>query len=350
MAADLEALQERVVAAAQSRAPLKIRGGGSKDFYGRAVAGDLLDTRDYSGVVDYEPTELVVTVRCGTPLRELERTLAERGQMLPFEPPHFGEATIGGAIATGLSGPRRATSGAARDFVLGVRVIDGRGQDLSFGGRVMKNVAGYDVSRLMVGSLGTLALISEISLKVLPLPHASLTLVRQASEADAIRLMNDWGGKPLPISATCFLDGKLFVRLSGAVPALKAAQAHIGGESVSDDAPFWESIREQTHAFFSNSGDLWRLSVPSATPPLGLGSTLIEWGGAQRWVWAESKRLDVREAAVKAGGHATVFRRRQPCEEVFTPLAPTLARIHRNLKQQFDPLCIFNPGRMYADL
>lgn len=350
MAADLKALQERVVAAAERKAPLRIRGGGTKDFYGRAPAGDVLDTRDYRGIVDYEPTELVVTVRCGTPLREIERALAERGQMLAFEPPHFGAATIGGAIATGLSGPRRATSGAARDFVLGVRVIDGRGQDLSFGGRVMKNVAGFDVSRLMVGSLGTLALVSEISLKVLPVPPASLTLVRRASEGDAIRLMNEWGGEPLPISATCGFDGMLFVRLSGAAPALKAAQAHIGGEAVADDAAFWENIREQAHAFFSNAGDLWRLSVPSATPPLGLGATLIEWGGAQRWVWSEGDGSKLRDAALRARGHATLFRARTPRNEVFTPLTAALATIHRHLKQEFDPHGIFNPGRMYGDL
>ncbi|MET0216552.1 MAG: glycolate oxidase subunit GlcE [Burkholderiales bacterium] len=350
MADDLKVLQERVAEAAGRKQPLRIRGGGTKDFYGRTSAGDLLDTRGYSGIVDYEPTELVVTVRCGTSLAELERVLAERGQMLAFEPPHFGDATIGGAIATGLSGPRRATSGAARDFMLGVRVIDGRGQDLSFGGRVMKNVAGYDVSRLMVGSLGTLALISEMSLKVLPLPFATLTLVREASEADAIRMMNEWGGKPLPISATCFVDGKLFVRLSGAAPALKAAQGQLGGEILENDSILWQSIREQAHAFFSKPGDLWRLSVPSATPVLGLGPALIEWGGAQRWVLTNGDGSKVREAAVKARGHATVFRPRGTREDVFTPLKPAIAKIHRNLKQQFDPHGIFNPGRMYADL
>ncbi|HWH81980.1 MAG TPA: glycolate oxidase subunit GlcE [Burkholderiaceae bacterium] len=345
-----QALQARVTEAAEKKRPLRIRGGGSKDFYGRAAAGDRLDTRDHSGVVDYEPTELVVTVRCGTPLRELERLLAERGQMLAFEPPHFGAATIGGAIATGLSGPRRATSGAARDFVLGVRVIDGRGRDLSFGGRVMKNVAGYDVSRLIVGSLGTLALIAEVSLKVLPVPPESLTLVREAGEADAIRWMNEWGGKPLPISATCVFGGKLFVRLSGAAPALKAARAHLGGDILSHDAAFWESVREQAHMFFAGTGGLWRISVPSATAPLALGPTLIEWGGAQRWVRTESDTPGVPAAAIKERGHATAFRSRNARDDVFTPLAPALARIHSKLKQEFDPHRIFNPGRMYADL
>jgi glycolate oxidase FAD binding subunit len=351
VANDLKVLQERVVEAAARKQPLRIRGGGTKEFYGRAAAGEVLDTRGYSGVVDYEPTELVVTARCGTPLGELERTLAERGQMLAFEPPHFGAATIGGVVATGLSGPRRATSGAVRDFVLGVRVIDGRGQDLTFGGRVMKNVAGYDVSRLMVGSLGTLALLSEISLKVLPISAATLTLVRAASEADAIRMMNEWGGKPLPISATCWVDGKLFVRLSGAAAALKAARVLIGGDTVENDAGLWESLREQTHAFLSNASDLWRLSVPSTAPPLNLGATLIEWGGAQRWVrGTDADRSRIRDAAATARGHATAFRSSGARDDVFTPLKSGLAKIHRNLKKQFDPHGIFNPGRMYADL
>jgi glycolate oxidase FAD binding subunit len=341
---------ERIRNAAEKKTPLKIRGGGTKDFYGRMTEGEILDTRGYSGIVDYEPTELVVTARCGTPLAELERLLAERNQMLAFEPPHFGEATIGGAIATGLSGPRRATSGAARDFVLGVRVVDGRGQDLRFGGQVMKNVAGYDVSRFMAGSLGTLALICEMSLKVLPIPSASATVVLEASEADAITMMNKWAGQALPISATCFADGRLFVRLSGAAAALRAAQPQIGGEMLPDDSIFWQSVREQTHAFFPRAGDLWRLSVPSVTPPLGLGATLIEWGGAQRWIAGNVNSAKIRDTAATARGHATLFRSSGARESVFTSLTPSLAKIHRNLKQEFDPHGIFNPGRMYANL
>ena len=232
MSTTIEVLAERVRSAADSKTPLRIRGGGTKDFYGRVTQGEVLDTRGYSGIVDYEPTELFVTARCGTSLAELERMLAERNQMLAFEPPHFGDATVGGAIATGLSGPRRATSGAARDFVLGVRIVDGRGRDLRFGGQVMKNVAGYDVSRFLAGSLGTLALITEVSLKVLPVPSASATMVLEASEADAIMMMNRWAGQALPISATCFADGRLHVRLSGAAAALRAAQPKIGGETL----------------------------------------------------------------------------------------------------------------------
>ena len=350
MSCNIDVFQELIREAAAKKTPLNIRGGGTKGFYGRETTGDLFDTRGYAGIVDYEPTELVVTARCGTPLSDLERLLAERGQMLAFEPPHFGEATIGGAIATGLSGPRRATSGAARDFVLGVRVVDGRGQDLSFGGRVMKNVAGYDVSRLMVGSIGTLGVIAEISLKVLPVPPASETLVREASESDAVTLMNKWAGKPLPISATCYSNGKLFVRLAGAATAVAAARAQIGGEGMHDHLGFWESVREQRHEFFQGGDDLWRLSVPPTTPPLGLPATLIEWGGAERWVRGNGDGLKIREAAAGAHGHATLFRSSGVREHVFTPLAPALATIHRNLKRQFDPNGIFNPGRIYADL
>jgi glycolate oxidase FAD binding subunit len=350
MTRGIQGFQELIREAAANKTPLNIRGGGTKDFYGRESSGDLFDTRAYAGIVDYEPTELVVTARCGTQLADLERLLAERGQMLAFEPPHFGDATIGGAIATGLSGPRRATSGAARDFVLGVRVLDGRGQDLSFGGRVMKNVAGYDVSRLLVGSLGTLGVIAEVSLKVLPIPPVSQTLVRQVSEADAVTLMNEWAGKPLPISATCYTDGQLFVRLSGAGTAVAAARAQIGGEGRHDDGPFWESIREQQHEFFRGDADLWRLSVPSKTVPLGLLATLIEWGGAQRWVRGNADSQKIRETVAGVRGHATLFRSSRTRDTVFTPLSPALATIHRNLKQQFDPHGIFNPGRVYADL
>jgi glycolate oxidase FAD binding subunit len=347
---DLIGLQEQIRAAAQSRSPLLIRGGGTKAFYGRAEEGTILDTRAYAGIVDYEPTELFITARCGTPLADLERALADRGQKLAFEPPHFGAATIGGAMAAGLSGPGRASAGAARDFTLGVRMIDGRGQDLRFGGQVIKNVAGFDVSRLMVGALGTLGVISEISLKVLPLPAATLTLVREASEADAIATMNEWGGKPLPISATCYFGGKLILRLSGTDAGIAAARELIGGELLPDDVQFWTEIRDQTHGFFSTIHELWRLSVPSTTAPLGLGATLIEWGGAQRWIAGGGDGAEIRAAAAKARGHATLFRTREERGGVFTPLHPELAKIHRNLKLQFDPYNILNRGRMYVDL
>jgi glycolate oxidase FAD binding subunit len=340
-------------AAAADGRPLRIRGGGTKDFYGQSLEGEILDTRGYAGIVAYDPTELVVTVRGGTPLAELEAALARKNQMLPFEPPHFGaDATVGGAVAAGLAGPRRAAAGAVRDFVLGVRLLDGRGQDLSFGGQVMKNVAGYDVSRVMAGALGTLGLIAEVSLKVLPVPVAEATLRFEMPEDKAIEATNRWAGRPLPISATAYADGDLALRLSGAAAAVRAAREKLGGAPVDADgaARFWSGIREQTDPFFAGAEPLWRLSVPSATPPLGLeGRTLVEWGGALRWLASNADARHVREVVGRAGGHATLFRRGDKSVGVFHPLAPSVGTIHRRLKAEFDPRGILNRGRMYAD-
>jgi glycolate oxidase FAD binding subunit len=289
--------------------------------------------------------------------------------MLAFEPPHFGSgATLGGCIAAGLSGPRRASAGAARDFVLGVRMLDGRGDNLHFGGQVMKNVAGYDVSRLMTGSMGTLGVLLEVSLKVLPIPAMELTLRFQMNEAEAIRNMNGWAGKPLSISATCFCDGELTLRLSGAEPAVRAAHAKLGGDEIPEGEAFWASLREQTHPFFQGdkadtkdekkrqNKDLWRLSMKSTTPPLSLpGKQLIEWGGALHWLIAdhadaEAVRTAVRQAARGAGGHATLFRSDGPRADVFQPLDPAMMTITRRLKEKFDPKGLFNPGRMYPQI
>lgn len=350
----LQAYAETIRSAGDRRMPLRLRGGGSKDFYGGPLAGDILDTRGYSGVVDYEPTELVITARSGTPLAELETVLAASGQMLAFEAPHFGAATLGGCVASGLSGPRRAAAGAVRDFVLGVRVLDGRGRDLRFGGQVMKNVAGYDVSRLMTGAMGTLGLILEASLKVLPLPPARATLRFEMPEDAALRAVNQWAGQPLPISATCFAGDELTVRLAGARAAVRAARESLGGDPVNDDTAFWISLREQTTEFFADDGfdrtPLWRLSLPSATPPLELaGPQLIEWGGALRWLRSAAPARRIREIAAKAGGHATLFRAADKSAGVFQPLAAPIADIHRKLKLAFDPHGIFNPGRMYPE-
>jgi glycolate oxidase FAD binding subunit len=358
----IDQFTDKIRSAAEERKPLRIRGAGTKDFYGHCSALDpaglssVLDPTDYTGLVDYEPTELVVTARCGTRLADLEAELSKHRQMLAFEPPHFGlGATLGGCVAAGLSGPRRASAGAVRDFVLGVRMLDGKGNDLSFGGQVMKNVAGYDVSRLMTGSLGTLGLLLEISLKVLPLPAMELTLQMPMDEAEAIRRMNFWAGKPLPVSASCFCDDQLILRLSGAERAVRAAQAVIGGEELSDDAGFWHSVREQQHSFFSTGKPLWRLSVKSTTPPLSLpGAQLIEWGGALRWLAADDEgdavQIAVREMASTAGGHATLFRRGKSSAAAFHPLTPQIMRITRRLKEKFDPAGILNPGRMYPEI
>jgi glycolate oxidase FAD binding subunit len=336
------------------RQPLRIRGGGSKDFYGGPLVGDVLDTRAHAGIVNYEPTELVVTARCGTPLAEIKSVLAARRQFLPFEAPSFGDnATIGGVVAAGLSGPRRMAVGSLRDFVLGARIMDGVGRELKFGGEVMKNVAGYDVSRLMAGSMGTLGLLLDISLKVLPLPVAESTLRLEMSQSDALLQMNRWAGQPLPISATCWCDGLLTVRLSGAEAAVRSALATLGGEHLPDAEIFWDDLREQRAAFFAGEMPLWRLAVPSVTPVLNLpGPTLLEWNGAQRWLRGEFQPSTVREAMTAAGGHARLFRGASEAHRavgVFRPLPPAIHAIHQRLKQVFDPHAVFNPGRMYPD-
>jgi glycolate oxidase FAD binding subunit len=356
--------QARIRAAAAARAALRIRGGGTKDFYGRVAAGgagsadapgvaqQVLDTTAFTGIVNYEPTELVITARCGTPLRELEATMRENGQMLAFEPPHFGDAaTLGGCVASGLSGPRRPYAGSVRDLVLGVRVLDGAGEDLRFGGQVMKNVAGFDVARLMAGSLGTLALITEVSVKCLPLPRAEATRAWELPCDVAIRRVNEWAGQPLPLSASAWDDGRLVVRFSGAGAAVEAAVRRLGGEALADADGYWESLREQTHPFFGGGEALWRLSVKStAAPDSAAPARLLEWGGALRWVRAPaSEAARLRAWAQANGGHATLFRGGAPGAEVFTALAPAALAIHRRLKAVFDPGGLFEPGRMYAE-
>lgn len=344
----VEQFKETILAAGRQRQPLCIRGGGTKDWYGQTPCGEILDTRAYQGVVEYDPTELVITVRAGTPLAEVEEVLAQQNQALAFEPPHFGPgATVGGMVACGLSGPRRAAVGAARDFVLGAVLMDGKGEALHFGGQVMKNVAGYDVSRLLTGSLDTLGLLLEVSLKVLPKPYAETSLRLEMTEEEAIRRLNEWGGQPLPISASAWCNGALVLRLSGAKAAVAAAQQTIGGEEV-DGADFWLAMREQSNEFFTQSNVLWRLSVPSTTPSLVLGEQLIEWGGAQRWLRSDASAESIRAAAVEVGGHATLFRGGDKNVGVFQPLAPALGRIHQSMKNAFDPEGIFNPGRMYT--
>jgi glycolate oxidase FAD binding subunit len=351
----LQELSERIAQATASKTPLRIRGGGSKDWYGQSLQGDVLDTRAYQGIVSYEPTELVIVVRCGTPLAEVEKVLAEHRQMLAFEPPHFGEgATIGGVVASGLSGPGRQARGAVRDFMLGSVLINGNGQILHFGGQVMKNVAGYDVSRLLAGSLGTLGLIAEMSIKVLPKPFMETTLRFELAEEEAIMQLNRWGGQPLPVSASAWQQGVLLVRLSGAAAAIQSARLKMGGEEIPQADGLWNELREQQLEFFTaldETQSLWRLSIPPVVPPIKLpGQQLIEWGGAQRWLKTGITAGTVREAAAKAGGHATLFRGGTKSVGVFHPLEPAIESIHRKLKSAFDPAGIFNPGRMYNTL
>jgi len=355
MDAALASLADTVREAAASGTALRIRGGGTKDFYGNAARGAPLQTAALTGIVAYEPSELYVTARAGTPLAGVEAALAAQGQMLPFEPPHFGGgATVGGCVAAGLAGPRRASHGTAfgsvRDFVLGARLLDGRGRLLAFGGTVMKNVAGYDVSRVLAGSLGILGVITEVTLKVLPRPAREATLRLRMDEARALDALNAWGGQPWPISASAWHDGTLYLRLSGAPAAIAAARHEFGGEEAGE-AGIWEALREQRHAFFAGEAPLWRISVPPTAPPLARGDPqLIEWGGALRWLRSWQPATELRARAAEHGGHATLFRGGDRSQGVFTPLSPALLAIHRRLKAEFDPAGIFNPGRMYAEV
>jgi glycolate oxidase FAD binding subunit len=348
----LQEFRDRIASASASKSPLRIRGNGTKDWYGQALEGDVLDTTAYSGIVSYDPTELVITARAGTTLREIGAALSEKKQMLAFEPPRFdGLATIGGIVASGLSGPRRQAVGSVRDFVLGSVLMDGKGEVLHFGGQVMKNVAGYDVSRLLTGSLGTLGLILEVSVKVLPRPFAQHTLQFAMGEEEALHQLNVWGGQPLPLSGSCWHDGQLTVRLSGAQAAVNAAIDKMGGIALPGADAFWDSLREQQRPFFVDAPQgLWRVSVPTVAPALKLpGEQLIEWGGAQRWLKTTADAATIRAAASAAGGHATLYKGGDKSVGVFQPLAPAVARIHQNLKNAFDPAGIFNLRRMYND-
>lgn len=355
--AALQPLREAV----RSGAPLRFTGHGSKDFYGEAPAGETLSTLALNGVTAYEPSELYISVLAGTPLADVEAQLAQQQQRLAFEPPRFGgRGTVGGMVAAGLSGPSRAALGAVRDHLLGAVLLNGRGELLNFGGTVMKNVAGFDVSRVLAGSMGQLGLITEVTLKVLPLPAATATLRFEFDQAAALAALNRWGGEPLPVEASAWWDGALLVRLAGANAAVEAAARKLGGDVIPNDlaAPFWTGLRDQSDEFFvgaeravAGGARLWRLSLPSTAPELKLhGEQLIEWGGAQRWVVTPLEPGAVREAAAGVGGHATLFRALDKRCGVFAPLSAPLAAIHKRLKASFDPHGVFNPGRLYAGL
>jgi glycolate oxidase FAD binding subunit len=357
----LARLIDQVTGASEQRTPLDIRGGGTKRFYGESPAGVPLDMTPLSGITCHEPTELVVTAKAGTPLRDLEAALQEHGQCLPFEPPRFAPGgTVGGMVAAGLSGPARASVGSVRDHVLGVTLLNGRGELLTFGGQVTKNVAGYDVSRLMVGSLGILGVICDVSLKVLPTSVATQTLSFDWDEARALEALRRWAAQPLPINASAWHKGLLRVRLAGARAAVAAACERLGGERLETSAAqaWWLGVRDQSAAFFivgeenlARGEALWRLSVPAVTAALTLqGEQFIEWGGAQRWWRTTAQPAAVREAAARVGGHATLIKGGDRSQGVFAPLSPVLMRAHQGLKQAFDPARIFNPGRLYRAL
>ena len=408
MDADLtESLCARVRAAAGDGTPLAITGGGTKDFLGRLTQAERFDVSGHRGIVTCEPTELVLSARGGTPLAEVRAVLAEKGQMLAFEPPAFGEAaTIGGAVAAGLSGPARPYAGAVRDFVLGTRVLNGKGEALRFGGEVMKNVAGYDVSRLMTGAFGTLGVLLEVSLKVLPRPARVCTVVLEASAGEAVARCNAWAARPLPITGACHDGERLRVRLAGTAGGVAAATDAIGGEAIDDEAiddeavgdeaageetigggaaggeridgetiggeavggetidggavggeavggeAFWTALREQTLPFFTRDGPpLWRMSVPPGAAALEVaGDCLIDWGGALRWLRTDAPATEVRAATERAGGHATLFRGGDRTGAVFHPPAPAVLKLHQRIKAAFDPAGILNPGRMYEGI
>ena len=369
---------QRIQRATASKTPLRFRGGGTKDFYSQSLEGEILDTRAYAGILSYEPSELVVTVCAGTRLKELETALAEKGQCLAFEPPHFGEgATVGGMVAAGLSGPSRANVGNVRDFILGAKMINGKGEHLTFGGQVMKNVAGYDVSRLLAASMGQLGLITELSMKVLPVAPGEATLqCAGLSQTQALTCLHQWGGQPLPLNASAWVwdstatppQNYLFLRLRGAVAAVDAGVQRIskevqalGAEVVRMDntqaSQDWRASNEHQLLFFAQAPSeedcLWRFSVPQTARELELPyAQYVEWHGGQRWLWAPSVQAKhLRDVAAKAGGHVTLFKtsaRHGDADKrvgAFTPLNDVQQRIQTQLKQQFDPAGIFNPYR-----
>ena len=362
---EISQLIDQVLTARAKLQPILIRGGGTKAFYGNPFvqqtdAPIVLDMRGVSGIVNYHPSELVMTALAGTPLREVVQTLEAAGQMLAFDPPAFGvEATLGGCISAGLSGPGRFGAGPVKDFVLGAHLLDAQGRVLKFGGEVMKNVAGYDVSRLLTGAMGMFGALTQVSVKVAPKPFEVCTLEWEMTEAQALERCLSWRAHPLPIAATVWepfgSTGRLRVRLSGAAAAIRSACGKLGGERLAaDDAQqYWIDVREQQLTFFSTPV-LWRIACAPGSPVLNLGPTLAEWGGGQRWIAAECDASQVRAAAEKVGGHATLFKfpagYTLPTQGVFHPLSAGVAMISKRLKQEFDPQAAFNPGRLIAGI
>lgn len=346
-----EAIIAALRRARERQSPVYITAGGSKrHMLGRHCDAEELDVSAHRGIVDYQPGELVITARAGTPLTELVATLRAQNQMLSFEPPLFnGRATLGGTLACNLSGPARPWGGSIRDMVLGVQLINGMCERLDFGGKVMKNVAGYDVSRLQAGALGTLGVLSEISLKVLPQPQKTRTLCYAMAAADAVATMNRRAGEPKPLSGAFWLDGQLYLRLSGAASAVDSTARQWGGDRVEGAGALWDALREMTLPFFAGGAPLWRFSVQStARPVLDLGPTLIDWGGAQRWVRGEHAREQLDRIAAGARGHVTLFRGGERRGEVRAPLSTAEQQLQQRLKHAFDPDGILNPGRLYG--
>jgi len=373
----IKAFQEQILSAASSKQTLSIQGGGTKSWYGNTNQYPKLDARTYSGILEYQPEELVITACAGTPLKEIEAVLHEKNQVLACEPPHFGaDATFGGAIAAGLSGPGRISVGNFRDFVLGARILDGKGQDLSFGGKVMKNVAGYDVSRLLPGSMGTLSLLLEASVKVLPKPAATATLRCQISQAHALKFLNEWAGQPLPLSASCWIgnaaggDGELSIRLAGAAAAVQAAIPLMSSLVLASEVDpklaqtFWNDLREQKLPVFDHLGSdqtLYRLALPAACGPLNIPNAdpeiVLEWHGQQRWIKAPGDAATfeaIKKLATANGGHATRFKQGSNIDasfQRFTLLSEqahskALELVQARLRSAFDPAGVFATSRL----
>ena len=344
----LELLQQQIKQSVANATPLQICGGGSKSFFGNPSEGEILDVSGHSGVIDYDPAELVITLRGGCKLVEVEALLAEQGQMLGFEPPRFSDqASIGGVVAAGLAGPRRAFAGGIRDFILGVKLLDGRGEVLNFGGRVIKNVAGFDVSRLMVGSMGTLGVLLEVSLRVIPCFETELTLGFDHDSAEShIQWINELGGSPLPLSASMWLKGRSYLRLSGSQQGIDSAVKQLGGN---EEVPHWDALKEQTHDFFEGHNRINRISLPPTMAFSLQQEQLIEWSGAQRWIiGGDIERM--RERLQAKQGSLCLFRGAQDADAVFPPVDEATMILHRSLKSRFDPARIFNRDRLYAGL
>ena len=346
-----QSIAERVATARERGEALLIHGGKSKiHLLGRDVQASPLDVSHHRGIIDYQPGELVLTARAGTPLAEITEALAEHDQVMSFEPPLYdGHATLGGTLACNLSGPARPWGGSIRDMVLGVKLINGRGEELSFGGQVMKNVAGYDVSRLQAGALGTLGVMTEISIKVLPRHERELTLAYQLGAADALEMMNRRSAEPRPLTGACWVDGRLYLRVAGAAGAVTQTALDWGGEQSPADGELWAQLREMRLPFFSAQGHLWRLSVGSNAPlETPAGRTLIDWAGAQRWVHGEFEDEALQAMASAAGGHCCLFRGGDRLGDVRQPLSSVEQGLQQRLKRAFDPDGILNPGRLYS--
>lgn len=343
-----EALAEQVRDAAARRTPLSIVGGGTKAFLGRRTHGEPLDVSRHRGLIAYEPSELVISARAGTRLGEIEGLIAGHGQMLAFEPPRFGEAsTIGGTLAAGLSGARRPFAGAVRDCVLGVTILDGQGRRLRFGGTVFKNVAGFDVFRLMAGAMGRLGVLLDVSLRLAPAPKAVRTLAFDEPWPAAQSRLNRLMMTPLPLTGAAHRDGRLFLRLEGGEAGVAEASSELGGEGLASST--WDELREFKGEVLG-APRLWRLSLPRRAVLDLPGRWLINWAGAERWLVSDAPTETIRAAARDAGGHASLFRGARDGEAVFEPLDDELMALHRRLAGALDPAGILNPGRIYEDL